>query len=337
MTTPQPQISRRRIVSILWFPFFFAIVLPLAFLAAYHQPQPHNVPIGVVGNAGQVSRVADELHRVSAGGFEVSQLPSVPAATAAVRDRQVDAAYVGDASGSTVYLARSASSIRANYLQGVFTSIAGETGGKPPQTVDLVPLETGDSGTGIFFFVFVLMMSGLIAAMALQPLATWGIRRRAATVAAVGAVATATTYLTALGLHVVPDKPLLLVYGFLLTQVFGQLMVGAAPLLKQYFLPFALLFSLILNVPSSGGTVTPDLLPTPFRYLSDVMPLAQAVKVTRSVTYFQNADLTPATLLLVLWAAIAVGALATAQLRQSHSRSPRTQAGLAASPVPSTR
>jgi uncharacterized phage infection (PIP) family protein YhgE len=66
-----------------------------------------------------------------------------------------------------------------------------------------------------------------------------------------------------------------------LTQVFGQLMVGAAPLLKQYFLPAALTFALILNVPSSGGIAPPDRLPAPFRYLSDALPLAQAVNVTR--------------------------------------------------------
>ena len=54
-------------------------------------------------------------------------------------------------------------------------------------------------------------------------------------------------------------------------------------MLKQYFLPAALTFALILSVPSSGGAVTPDLLPTPFRYLSDALPLAQAAKATRSV------------------------------------------------------
>jgi hypothetical protein len=51
MSTPQPPMPRRRIASILWFPIFFAIALPVTFEVAYHQPQPHNVPIAVVGPA----------------------------------------------------------------------------------------------------------------------------------------------------------------------------------------------------------------------------------------------------------------------------------------------
>jgi hypothetical protein len=335
MTSPQPSASRRRIVSILWFPVFFAIALPLAFLAAFHQPQPHNAPIGVVGDASQVSRITAELHHVSAGGFEVRQFPSVPAAAAAVRGQQFDAAYAVNGTASILYVARAASGTRPSYLQGVFASIAAEAGGAPPQTVDLVPLETGDGSTGIFFVVFSLMMSGIIAAMALQQLPMWGIGRRAVTVAVVGAIGAVATYLTAVGLNVLPDKPLLLVYEFLLTQVFAQLMVGAAPLLKQYFLAFALTFALIFNVSSNGGTVATDMQPTLFRYLSDAMPLAQAVKITRSVSYFHDADITQPTLLMLLWAAVAGGTVAAAWLRQSGKRLPRRRVGFAVSPEPS--
>ena len=77
-------------------------------------------------------------------------------------------------------------------------------------------------------------------------------------------------------------------YAFLLTQAYGQLMVGAAPLLKQYFLPVSLTAALILSVPSSGGTVSPDLLPGLFRDLSYGLPLAQAVKATRGVVTLQG-------------------------------------------------
>jgi hypothetical protein len=320
MSTPQPPAPRPRIVSILWFPIFFAIALPVALGTAFHQPQPYNVPIAVVGRASQVSLMTDELHRVDAGGFVVRQLPSAAAATAAVRDREVAAAHVDEGSAATVYLARAAAPIRANYLQGVFAGIAAEAGRQPAPIVDLVPLAAGDGGTGIFFVVFPLMMTGVITAIVLMQLPTWPIGRRVAAVAAVGAVGTAATYLTAVSLGVMPAKPLLLVYAFGLTQVFGQLMVGAAPLLKQYFLPAGLTFALILSVPSSGGTVTPDLLPTPFRYLSDGLPLAQAVDVMRSVAYFHGADTVQPTLVMLLWAAIAAGTVAIAARRQPRTR-----------------
>jgi hypothetical protein len=107
---------------------------------AFHQPQPHHVPIAVVGDASQVRLMTDELHGVDADGFAVRPLPSAAAATAAVRDRQVAAVYVDDDPASTVYLARAAAPIRANYLQGVFASLAGQAGRRPPPVVDLVPL-----------------------------------------------------------------------------------------------------------------------------------------------------------------------------------------------------
>jgi hypothetical protein len=324
MSTAQPPMPRRRIASILWFPIFFAIALPVTFEAAYHQPQPHNVPIAVVGQASQVHLVTDELRGIDAGGFAVRQWPSAAAATAAVRDREVAAAYVSDGPAA-VYLARAAAPIRANYLQGVFARIAAVARRQPPPVVDLVPLAAGDGGTGIFFVVFPLMMTGVITAIVLLQLPAWRIGRRVAAVAAVGAIGTIATYLTAVSLNILPAKPLLLAYEFVLTQVFGQLMVGAAPLLKQYFLPAALTFALILSVPSSGGTVTPDLLPAPFRYLSDALPLAQAVNVTRSVAYFRGAGITQPTLLMLLWAAIAAGTVAIAWRRQPRPQLASTE------------
>jgi len=104
MSTAQPPMPPRRIASILWFRIFFAIALPVTFEAAYHQPQPHNVPIAVVGQASQVRLVTDELRGIDAGEFAVRQWPSEAAATAAVRDREVAAAYVSDGPAA-VYLA----------------------------------------------------------------------------------------------------------------------------------------------------------------------------------------------------------------------------------------
>jgi len=320
MSTSQSQTSWRIALSVLWYPVAFAILLPVAFLVAFHQPTPHNVPIAVVGMADQVRVVTKQLHRINGSGFVVQHSASAAAAAAAVRRREVAAAYLPNASTASVYLARAASGIRANYLQAALGQIAAETGKQPPKIVDVVPLASGDGGTAIFFFVFPLMMMALIAAIVLLQLPTWGIGRRAVFVAGVGAVGALATYLTAVGLHVLPGKPLLLAYAFLLTQVYGQLLVGAAPLLRQYFLPFSVTLAMLLSVPSNGGTVSPDLLPPFFRDLSYVMPLSQGVKVTRGVAYFHNTGIAQATLVLALWSVIAAATVAIAWRRQAHAQ-----------------
>jgi uncharacterized phage infection (PIP) family protein YhgE len=142
---------------------------------------------------------------------------------------------------------------------------------------------------------------------------------------------------------VLPDKPVLLFYAFFLSQVFGQLLLGAAQLLKQYFLPVALTFVLILNVPSAGGTVPPDLLPTGLRVLSNVLPLAQGVKITRSVAYFDGAELLAPTMILVGWAIVALTALVVTSKQDQRKKNkpsddPRPGGVMAADPprVPSS-
>jgi hypothetical protein len=320
-------MSWRRVATILWFPVFFAIVLPVTFQVVYHQPKPHHIQIGVVGSAGQVELVASELNHVSAGGFAVRAYRSTPVAMAAVAHRKVAAAYVGGPS-STLYVARVASALRASYLQGVFTTLAIDASKPPPRLVDVVPSLSGNGTTAIFFFAFPLMMIGLITSIVLLQLPGWGIGRRVSVVVGVGAIGALTAYLTAVWFDVLPGKPLLLVYAFVLTQVYGLLMVGLTPWVKQFFLPVSLTWALILSVPSSGGTVSPDMMPALFHDLSYVLPLAQTVTVTRGVSYFHNAGIAQATWVLGLWAAVAVAVVAFSWLAQARGRPGGVQAEL---------
>lgn len=317
MSASTPLATARHIASILWFPFLFAIALPLVFEVAFHAPQPHKVPIAVVGSASQAEALSSQLHGVSSGGFRVEQFASKTAAMSAVRNRDLAAAYVDPSAAQPVlYVARAASSIRASYLQGVFTQLAQKGGTSPPELVDLVPLRSGDSGNAVFFFVFPMLMVGIITVLVLlQRAQTWSIERRALAVAGMGAVGAAAAYITVVSLDALPNKPALLFYAFFTSQVFGQLLLGAAPIVKQYFLPLAMTFSLVVGVPSAGGTIPPDLLPTGLRYLSDVLPLAQGVRVTRSVAYFHGADLLAPTMILVAWAVVALIGLIFARYR----------------------
>src|ERR1700743_16903 len=107
MSTSPPSPSWQRVASILWFPVFFAIALPVTFEVVYHQPKPRHVSIAVVGSTNQVGLVANELDHVSPGGFEVRRIASRAAASDAVRDRKVAAAYAGGGAPA-VYVAQAA-------------------------------------------------------------------------------------------------------------------------------------------------------------------------------------------------------------------------------------
>jgi hypothetical protein len=313
----QPHISWKRIASIMWFPVFFAIVLPITFEVVYHDPKPRDVPIAVVGTANEVQMLAGELHRADPCGYDVRAIAPATAA-AVVTERKVTATYVAGAV-PTLYVARAAAPLRATYLQGVFASIAAAGGTSPPRLVDTVPLRSGDGGLGVFFFVFPLMMTGVVTAIVLLQL-PWEIHRRVAVVVVIGVIGALATYVTAVGLKALPGKPLLLLYAFVLTQVYGLLLAGLAPLLKQLFLPVSLTVALILSVPSSGGTVATDMMPALFRDLSYVLPLAQGVRVVRGVGYFHDTGLAQATLVLGVWAVVAVGAVAAAWRAQLRTR-----------------
>lgn len=321
------QSIARRAASVMWFPVLFAVALPVIFQLAFHAPDPHEVPIGVVGSANQVQAVRQELTHISSAGFDVERL-TTHAAISAVRGRELAAAYV-TGSRPLLYVARAASAIRANYLVGVFAQTAKATGSRPPTTIDLVPLLSGDTGAGIFFFVFPMMMVGVITVIVLlQRAGSWTIAARVLAVAGAGAVGAATAYLTATNLNVLPDKPVLLLVAFSLSLIFGELFVGAASFLKGYFLPVALGFALLVGTPSAGATITPDLLPTGLRYLSDVLPMAQSVKITRDVAYFDGAGVGLPIVILAVWIAIAALVVGVAWLRQPSRRQASTTAAI---------
>jgi hypothetical protein len=216
----------------------------------------------------------------------------------------------------------------------VFAQLAGETRALPPLLVDTVPLLPSDSGNGAFFFVFTMLLVALVTVLVLlQRASAWSIARRMLAVAVIGAVGATTAYFTVETLRVLPDKPVLLFYAFFVTQVFGQLLLGAAVVLKQYFLPFAMTFVLILSVPSAGGTVPPDLLPTGLRLLSNILPLAQGVKIIRSVAFFNDAKLLLPTVILVGWAVVALTVLAVASKTNKPTDDPLAGDVTAADPL----
>ena len=327
MHTTAPQPTARRVFSLLWFPFFFAAAFALMGILAFTNPTPHSIAIDVAGSSSQIDAVQQSLDRMAENGFVVTPVASSIDGTNAVLTNSTAGAYSLADGTAKLTISSAASASRANYLHNIFTKVAAATGAGPLTYVDAVPLASGDvSGVGIMFYGLPLLLVGMITSIVLLQFGMWSIRKKALAIASTGVFASIFAFTLATSLNVIPSDAFLLLYGLLLTQAIGWLTTAAALFAKQFFMPVAMTFVLILGIPSSGATVNGDMLSGFIRWLNAILPFAQFVDITRASAYFGNNGLLKPLLILLAWAA-AGGLLLTAALIRSR-RSYRASAAL---------
>ena len=197
-----------RALSILWLPGLLAIALPVTLQVAIDQSTANKPPITADASASRSRRI--RATAVAAEGF---------------RDNKIAGRY---AAGSTaiIYVAHAASATGAGSVRRIFASGATAPGRMERARGLALGFESGDGGVGIFFLVLPLMMSGVITAVVLRQRPTWGVGRQVVLVGTVGAVSSLAAYLSAVGLHFVPAKPLLLFFAFLITQLASAQFLG---------------------------------------------------------------------------------------------------------------
>lgn len=54
----------------LWMPLFFIVMFCVCYVAAFHAPAPHDVPIGIVGDAPEA---ADAIDRAAGGSVVLTR------------------------------------------------------------------------------------------------------------------------------------------------------------------------------------------------------------------------------------------------------------------------
>lgn len=330
-TTPRGlSPATRHALSVLWFPFFFVAAFAAMFLTSFTGPAPHGMAVGVAGDPGQVHAVAHTLEGVRPDGFSVRGVADAADGRALVARGDLAAVYV-PGEHARLLVSSAASGTRADYLGA---AVGGELSAHP---VDVRPAAPGDvSGTGIFFYGLPLTLVGMIASIVLLQVAAWPVRRKAALIAGAGAFGSVVLYVLATAMDVLPGgHPLLLLYGFVLTQAVGWLTTAAAQLAKRYFMPLSMTFVLILGLPTAGGTVNADMLPGPGRFLNAFLPFAQFVDLTRAEAYFSGHGTVRPLLTLLAWAAAGAALLAWS-VRRGRTRTPEAARPTPGRAAPST-
>jgi hypothetical protein len=313
-------------------PLYVSVGFAANYIGALHSPSPHDVKVAVVGAPAAAAPLAHALTVKARGGLNVSQLSTVAQARRLVADRKLAGGYV-PGQHPTAIVASAASPSLANFVEATFREIAAMRD-RPLAVDDVRPLPADNSsGTPNFFFIIICTLGTFLTVVALGSLApTLPEPQRIAIVAAASVLAPLIAYLIGgAGYHtfsgdfgtVMAMLGMGALYAFAVACITRLLQLGLGRL-------GALLASLVfifLNLPSSGGSVAPQLMPGFWRFLSHFWIGAAGLDANRSVLYFHGAGVATDVLKILAWVAAWAALLAVPIfLRNRHRNSVKTAA-----------
>jgi hypothetical protein len=269
---------------------FAAIFVAIA-LSLFHQPTPHDVPVGIVAPAPVAHAIASSLDERRPGGFELRSLPSERRARIEIAHRTVDGALVVSPQRLTLLTAGAAGTAPTQAITTAFTKVAAASG-RPLTTRDVVPPLSGDSQALSSFFVvlcvlFPSLATGIAAGHALRRSA-WGARVGVLLIVAM---------LVGLGAAGIADAISGLAHYWAIAGIVALFSLAiSAPTaamgqIRPHLVALCVLAFLILGIPISGGPANlAGFAPSFLRWLHSGLPLGVAADAIRNTVYFRSGD-----------------------------------------------
>lgn len=273
------------------------------FAAALHDPQPHDLRVGVVGPPMLLTQLETKLAEKAPGAFLLSSYESPEAARAAIEDREITGALVLGTGTPLLMVASGAGQPAAAAISGAFSAIA-QALGKTVTVEDVRPLPKSDSrGLVPFFVVMGVSISAFFFSLLFRNMN--GPFRRYETLTVLPTFAVLAGLFAGLSVGVV--------VGFnnywLLAGICALLALAVASGTGAFVGLFgkaagtalAGIILILLGNASSGSVIGSSFLPQPFRALSPVLPAGAGLEALRSGLYFDGAGLTWSAAALGLW------------------------------------
>ena len=274
------------------------VTMLLAFALPATHTGAHGVPIGVVGSTGEVDQI-----RQQADGFDVTPYADQAAAREAILEREVDGALVLSGDGAVDTLVASAGSPSvATLVQQLGQSVAEAAGGQVSVT-DLRAFPADDPrGAGLSAGALPLALGGWIGAMVIMMMVHTPGRR---VLAALGFAVVAGFVMTAMLRWVTGTFD----DGYLLTSLGATLgiaatsiaVLGLRTLLGGAGLGIAAVVLILLGNPLSGLASAPELLPSPWGALGQLLPPGATGSLLRSLALFDGAGALHPLIVLGCW------------------------------------
>ncbi|WP_329230686.1 hypothetical protein OHB07_18635 [Streptomyces sp. NBC_00111] len=311
----------RHVLSHLVTPLLMCIGMGLAYLGAFHAPEPHDLRVDVVGSGASAQVLAQTLQDKGDGALSVRTVADRDIAVNHLKTQQSYGAYVPGGSPELL-VATASSDTSATVVQKVFTEVAAGQG-SPLQVTDVSPTAGGDpTGQGIFFLLVAVSIGSYASVAVIGGAgAVLPLRIRAA-------LAIGTSFLVSLigaafagPVFGLVDHGLGGLWAMAWLYSAGILLIGVGlhTFLKRWTTLGVMLLFVMLNFTSSGGIFRPELQPGFFGSLHSFWNGAGFVEGVRSHVYFGGHALGGHLLVLALWfvaGVVVMGVAGTAEAKR---------------------
>ncbi|MEU1619926.1 ABC transporter permease [Streptomyces sp. NPDC005722] len=281
------------------------------FLAAFHTPTAHRLPVAVVASDHSAALFDVRLQRIAPEAFQVDRYPDAASARHAVEHREAYAAYLSEGGKPKVVYAGANGPAVSALLTPLASVPHGESHKIP--VVDILPLSSGDSrGLSVFYASFGLILAGfLFGQLTYQVAPRLSFNQRVLSIglfAVLGGLATTLIASTAFG--AIPGS-FFGIFG-VVTLMAGAVAAATVALIRVFGPAGVLLgsiFMLIIGNATSGGVLPPYFLPGWLEPLTSVMPAGVGVRAMDGIAYFHHDGLTRGIVILCSWIVASVGTM----------------------------
>ncbi|KOT91011.1 membrane protein [Streptomyces rimosus subsp. pseudoverticillatus] len=359
---PDHRADLRHVLTHLITPLLMCIGMGLAYLGAFAHPEPHHLPVAVVGSGPQTQVLAQSMNDKAHGGLDVRTVGSRAEAVDQLKHQDIFGAYVMDtrATGAApsgpaakgggskpapeLVVATAGSDTTASVVQKIFTPVAAQQG-VPLKVTDVAPPAEDDPTAQGLFFLMVAISIGSYASVAVigGAGAVLPIRMRAMLAAGTSFVVSILGTLFAGPVFHLVDHGLWGLWSMAWLYSAGILLIGTGlhTFLKRWTTLGVMALFVMLNFTSAGGVFRPELQNGFFASLHAFWNGAGFVEGVRSHVYFDGNGLAGHVWTLVLWLVVGfvmvgVAALAEARRRRAADNAAANATAVAAAAVAAT-
>ncbi|MFF2327531.1 MULTISPECIES: hypothetical protein [unclassified Streptomyces] len=321
----------RHVLSHLVTPLLMCVGMGLAYLGAFHAPEPHDLRVDVVGSGPSAQVLAQTLQDKGDGALSVR---TVPDRATAVNHLSTQASYGAYLPGKhpELLVASASSDTSATVVEKVFTEVAAGQG-HPLKVTDTAPTADGDpTGQGIFFLLVAVSIGSYASVAVIGGAgAVLALRIRAALTVAASLVVSLIGAVFAGPLFGLVDHGLGGLWAMAWLYSLGILLIGVGlhTFLKRWTTLGVMVLFVMLNFTSSGGIFRPELQPGFFGALHSFWNGAGFVEGVRSHVYFAGHALGRNVLVLVLWFVVGLAVMGAAGLAEAKRRKAAAETALA--------